>query len=630
VLTDPGRVHLGRRAWIGDGRDGASIAPDGTVDWYAAGGREADPDLWRLLDDSGPALRVGPVREDGRARRHLPVAAMSYLPGSNVVKTVTEGAGGRRVAVTDFVPWSGPGGPAGFGPAAGPGGAGGIIRLVQALSGPVEVEVEVLSGPDRHPGGRRRVVAATERGLLMDGLEVGAPERFEAEPVDRDTARWRAVVRLDAGEEAVVTAGCARAVSPDAAHRLLEDTLTAWRSWLSRLAYSGPYRPEVERALLAVGVLTGPSGAVAGAGTTSLPRRIGSERGGDGRWVRLRDVAGGVALLARAGFAEDAEAGETWLRHTITAAHLPWPAWFDQDGQPVPDPEERPWTGWRRSQPVRFGRSPALDAGLLGAVAAAVGSSMRGPGGRRDDAGPLSAALGPLGDAADWLADNWRRPDNGRWEIGSPRRRYVAGRIEAWSAFDRLSRLARSAHPLDLQAAAWHEESREVLAWLENHAVADDGGLRLAGEAGGDGWEQADDPSGSDEADAALLSMVGRGPWPAGHPLVAATVGRILERLSSGGLLYRYSDRVADDQAGPDLPDMEASLMSARALAGMGAWDEAHARVEAVTALVRASGPGLIAETADPVSGQQFGNFPCTAANLALLDAAFALELGPR
>jgi len=629
VLTDPGRVPIARRAWIGNGHQGASVAPDGTIDWYAAGGLTARPDLWRLLDEAGPALRVGPVREGGGTRRHMPAATVAYRPGTGVIETVADGARGRRVAVVDFIPWSGPLGPAPIDPRRG----GGIVRLVRALSGPVDVEVELLSGPGRRPGGGRRSVAVIERGLLVDGLTVTAPTPFVATPLDRDTPRWRAVLRLEAGEEAVVTAGFDRPLSADGAHRLLEETETAWRSWLARLAYAGPYLKEVERALISVRALTGPSGAVSGAGTTSLPRRIGSERGTDRRWVRLRDVVQTVGVLARAGFAEDAEAAEAWLRQTLTTAHLPWPAWFDADGQPVPEPEEAAATGWRRSQPVLLGRDGTVDVGLLGVVADAVGASMRGPGGRAGDPGPLSAATGALEEAADWLADHWRRPDSGRWDIVRPRRLYVAGRAEAWMAFDRLAGRARTANPLDLRAAVWHQERREVLSWLEQEGTSDDGGLRIEGAGG------RDDPDRDgtirradtlDEADAALLSLVGRGPWTVGDPVLSATVDRVLERLTSGGLLYRYSDRVSDERAGPDLPDLEASLLGVRALSALQRWDEAHARMEAVTGLVRNSGPGLVAETADPVSGEQFGNFPHTAAALALIDASLALESGPR
>ena len=605
MLTDPGRVPLGRRAWIGDGRRGATVTADGTLDWFCSDGLTADPDLWRLLDESGAAVRVGPVRDGSGARRHLPPAVQSYQPGTNVAETVMEGPAGQRVAVVDFMPWPGPG----------LDGSGAIVRVVRALAGPVDVEIEVMPGRPRP-----REVAPSAAGLVVGALEVTAPARFVAAPLDRDTERWRAVLTLDAGEEAVVTVSrrdSPLVLSPGAGRRLLDETGTAWRSWLARAIYAGPHRAVVERALLSVRALTGPGGAPHAAGTTSLTRRAGSDRTADDRWVRLRDVARAARVLAAVGLAEDGEAAERWMRETLTTAHLPWPAWFDADGQPVPEPGEWPYGGWRGAGPVLHGRTPvAADIGLIGEVVAAVGSTRTGPLGRPGEAGPLSAAWPALASATDWAADHWRRPDPGRWEIERPLRSYVAGRLAVWDALHRMTGLARAANPLDLQAAAWQQEARDVLAWLEMSGPAGDGGLRIDGD------------SSSDEPDAALLSVAWQGPWPADHPLVAATADRVLERLGAGSLLFRYSDRVADERPGPDNPDLEASLLAVKALSHLGRWDEAHERLEAVVGRA-GDGPGILSETSDPVSGELFGNLPSTAVALALVDAATALEGGP-
>lgn len=616
MITDSSRIPLGRRAWVGDGRHGASVAPDGTLDWYCPDGLSAAPGLWRLLDGEGAAVRVGPHRDGPAARRHLPAGHLGYRPGTNVAEAVTAGAAGRRVSVTDFMPWAGPGLEV----------PGSVVRLVRAVAGPVEIEIEVETGPRRSPFGPRRVTVAGGR-LVAGSVAVECAGRFEPAPAGPDGERWRALVTLDAGQETVVTVAPApagghplEAVGPDRAHRLLDETTAAWRSWLAPLYYDGPYRAAVERAALAVRVLTGPGGAPVAAGTTSLPRRVGSERTADSRWVHLRDVATAVGVLASVGLAEDAEAAEAWLRRAADGADRPWPGWLDPDGQPVPAVEELALDGWRRSGPVGTGRDPDRpDAGLVGAVVAAVGASSTGPGGRRGDPGPLSAAFAALAAAVDDAADRWRRPDAGRWEIVRPRRRYVAGRLELWGAFDRMARLARAADPLDLQAAGWHQEAREILSWIESDGTAPDRGLRIHG-----------DGDGADEADGALLVAAWAGPWPSTHPVVVATVDRTLERLGAGPLLHRYSDRVADEMAGPDSPDLEVSAMAVTALGRLGRWDEAHERMEAIVALLERAGTGLPAAAADPVTGDVWGDLPATATALALVQAAKTLERGPR
>jgi len=600
-------VPLAKRGWIGDGVRGALVSADGTIDWFCPTGVAGPPACWSLLDPLGGAVRIGPVRNGSRAHRELPPSAQAYRPGTNVLETVLGDGAGGRVSIVDLLPWPGPGLTV----------PGQILRIVTALAGPVEVEVEVLPAGSFRPA---RDVSPFETGLVVDDLVVRAGFPLYFEPLGRDAPRWRGTRRLVSGEAIVVTLdrlGEERPVPVELAHRVAADTEGAWRSWLTPIGYDGPYRAAVERSALAVRALTGAAGAPVAAGTTSLPRRTGSERGSDDRWVRIREVAAAAQVWAAAGFAEDAEAAESWLRDVVSNTPLPWPGSLDEDGQPVPELEVLSMAGWRRSQPVVVGRTADIrDLDLYGDVLAAYGASARGPMGGTG-ATPLSAAWPALAEGADWVSDHWGSPDAGIWESQGPPTLLVASRIQAWYALDRMARLGRATNPLDLQAASWHQEARQVLAWLETDGLATGGGLRRDGTPGGD-----------DEPDAALLRMAWRGPWPTAHPFVAATVDRVLEQLGSGHLLYRHPERIDDGRAGPDSPDLLASLWAVRALTELGRWEEAHERLEAVVGL---AGPtGLLAEAADPVSGELLGNLPGTAVHLAVVDAALALAAGPR
>jgi GH15 family glucan-1,4-alpha-glucosidase len=610
-------VPLRARGWIGDGIRGALISADGTIDWYGPSGVSGPPACWSLLDPSGGAVRVGPVRTGTGASRRLPAFQQAYRRGSNVLETVLDDGAGGRVSILDLLPWAGPGLSV----------PGQVIRVVTALAGPVEVEVEVLPAGAWRP---TREVAGFDGGLVIDDLVVrtGFPLHFE--PLGRDAPRWRGTRRLEPGAAFVVTLerlGDERPQSMESARRSAMETEVAWRSWLAPITYDGPYRAAVERSLLAVRSLTGPGGAPSGAGTTSLPRRTGSERGADDRWVQFRDVAAAVSTWAAAGFPEDAEAAENWLREAAAGTPLPWPGALDPDGQPVPELEILGLAGWRRSQPVVVGRlADLIDLDLYGDVIGAYNASTAGPANAGEWStgapGPLSAAWPALAEAADWVADHWWEPDGGVWASIGPPARLVASRVQAWFALDRMARMGRDANPLDLQAAAWHQEARRILAWLEADALTPGdrrgpGGLRRDGA-----------PGAGDDPDAALVRIAWRGPWPRQHPFVAATVDRVLEQLGSGDLVYRYSPQVDDGKAGPDNPDLLASLWAVRALAELGRWEEAHSRLEAV---VTAGGDlGLLSETVDAVSGELLGNLPCTAVHLALVDAAVALTAGPR
>ena len=224
MITDANRVPLGSRGWIADGGRGGLVSADGTIDWYCPAGISGAPACWSLLDPIGGAVRVGPVRTGTGAGRRLPPFQQTYRDGSNVLETILPDGTGGRLSIVDLLPWSGPGQrPAGM-----------VVRIVTALAGPVDVEVEVVPAGAWRPA---HEVAAFEAGLVVDGLVVhtGFPLRFE--PLGRDRPRWRGVVRLEPGETFVVTLEDSRDEerphSVDSARRAAADTEQAWRSWLT-------------------------------------------------------------------------------------------------------------------------------------------------------------------------------------------------------------------------------------------------------------------------------------------------------------------------------------------------------------------------------------------------------------
>jgi alpha,alpha-trehalase len=629
VIDGASRAPLAARSWIGDGYHGATVGSDGTIDWLATAGLGTPADFYALLDPAGGAIRVAPA--GARQPRRGAAAAQpgqgndrtgaTYRPGTAISELELPGPTGR-IRVTDLWPWPGPNERP----------IGRVVRLVTALAGPIDVEVEIRPGRGLSPA---RKVSTFAAGLVWDGLMVRTG--FPLEAVSTGAASgsavvptWRGVRRLAAGEGFVVTIDRLDdehhlPLSLDAAQAEAATTAAAWRSWAAPLRVGGPYRDVVERAALTLRTLSG-TGAPLAAGTMSLPRRAGSERTEDERVIRWRDAAAAASTLARIGLAEDAEAAEAWLRGAVTDTDLPWPQACLADGAPVPDEGElEELAGWRGSQPVRVGGpNGRRDLDLYGDVVAAVSASTSGDAYAPDAdpwqvsatrPGPLSAAKAQLAEAADWVSDHWRQPDHGIWSLGGPPHLLVASRVQAWYALERTARLTRAGNPLDLDAAGWQLTAREIVKWLETDALAADGGLRLG-------------PSPHDYADAALLRVAWRAPWPADHAIVVRTVDRTLERLSNGPLMLCHSPEIDDGRAGPDSPDLLASLWAVRALAALGRWEEAHDRMERICALPGPS--GIFSTAADPLSGELLGNLPASGVHLAVIDAAEALELGPR
>jgi len=78
----------------------------------------------------------------------------------------------------------------------------------------------------------------------------------------------------------------------------------------------------VQRSLLAIRLLAdGRTGAIAAAGTTSLPEVIGGDRNYDYRFGWVRDLSFTVDSLLRVGMKELSQASVGWLLGAVARTH---------------------------------------------------------------------------------------------------------------------------------------------------------------------------------------------------------------------------------------------------------------------------------------------------------------------
>ena len=406
------------------------------------------------------------------------------------------------------------------------------------------------------------------------------------------------------------------------AEELFRDTVAYWRRWLSRCTYTGRWREMVHRSALTLKLLSfEPTGAIVAAPTCSLPESIGGPRNWDYRYTWIRDAAFTLYGLLRIGFTEEAARFRDWLKDR----------WQDADGQgtgplqlmygidgraELTEETLDHLEGYRGSRPVRIGNGAygQLQLDIYGELMDAVYLHNK--------------YVEPVGydgwvrlrRLVDWVCDNWKREDEGIWEVRGGRRHFVYSKLMSWVALDRGLRLAdKRSFPAD--RARWLKVRDEIYE-----------------EVMAQGWDPRRQAFvqayGSDALDASSLLMPLVFFMAPNDPRMLSTLDAIRRPLAAGGLaadglVYRY-----DPAAAPDgLPGREGtfnmcSFWLVEALTRAGRTDPARledARLLFEQMLGYANHLGLFAEQTGN-SGEALGNFPQAFTHLALISAAFNLD----
>jgi alpha,alpha-trehalase len=379
--------------------------------------------------------------------------------------------------------------------------------------------------------------------------------------------------------------------------RLWRATEDAWRRSIPRLRTIADR--DAGHAVAIMRGLTGGSGGMVAAATTSLPERSGAGRNYDYRYVWIRDqcFAGQAAAAAGADEVLDAAVGFVGARLLADGPRLS-PA-CTVDGGPLPDQRHLDLPGYpggydrvgnhvtHQFQLDVFGES------LLLLAAAA----------RRDRLGDDARRAAYAAVAA--IAQRRHEPDAGIWELEN--RNWTHSRLTCAAGLRALA----GALPRDSAAPDWTALADRIVT--ETAAF----GVHPSGR-----WQRAaDDP----RNDGALLLPAIRGAVPPGDPRSRRTLAAYAADLTEDGYAYRFR---------PDrrpLGEAEGAFLLCGFLLALAAHRQGE-RAQALRWFERnraACGPaGILSEEYDVLQRQMRGNIPQAFVHALLLEAAVRLAEG--
>jgi GH15 family glucan-1,4-alpha-glucosidase len=212
-----------------------------------------------------------------------------------------------------------------------------------------------------------------------------------------------------------------------------------------------------------------------------------------------------------------------------------------------------------------------------------------------------------------FLADNWREPDEGIWEVRGGRRHFTHSKMMVWVAVDRAIRTVEECG-LDGPVDEWRLLREEVHADVCTRGYDAERGVFIQAY-------------GAKELDASLLLMVPTGFLPPTDARVRRTVEAIERELTHDGFVLRYQTRSGVDGLPPgEGAFLACSFWLVSALAAIGRRDDAVARFERLLSL--RNDIGLLSEEYDVAGQRLIGNFPQALSHLSLVNSAYDLTAG--
>jgi len=582
---------------IGNMQSIALVGMDGSIDLLCYPNFDSPTVFAALLDDEkGGRFQVEPELTNTRVRQ-------LYLPDTNILLTrflADEGV----VELTDYMPIDLEGKQPNE-----------IVRTVSVIRGNVRLKMRCQP--------RFNYAKSSHRTEISDRCAMFFPVDNSSAPMalyattelEQHSQDILSNFNLQAGETATFVFGGQRPRGQQPEMALLgqrfHQTSRFWKKWIAKSKYKGRWREVVHRSALVLKLLISREhGSLVAAATFSLPETIGGVRNWDYRYTWLRDASFTLYALMRLGFVEEAEAFIDWLKGRLSddAERGPLQVMYGIDGrQKLDELALDHLVGYENSRPVRIGNAAyrQLQLDVYGEMMDSIYLANK-------YGDPISyAGWQDVQRILGWLEKNWRRPDEGIWEVRGGAREFLHSRLMCWVAFDRALRLAQKrslSGPLDRWQHTRDEIRNDIFTNFWN-----------------DQLKSFVQTKGTEDLDAsALLMPMMRFISPV-DPMWLSTMRAIEKRLIEDTMVRRYEveQTHVDGLPGSEGSFTACSFWYVECLARAGDLERAQLLFEKLIGY--ANHLGLYSEELGS-DARHLGNFPQAFTHLALISAATYLD----
>ena len=384
-----------------------------------------------------------------------------------------------------------------------------------------------------------------------------------------------------------------------------ERTKVYWLNWNNRSKNYTLYNDLITRSMLVLKLMSYQyTGAVLAAVTTSIPETIGDVRNWDYRFCWLRDASMSIETLLETGHKEGAKRFIGFIRRIIKSEYGDFQIMYGIRGEKVLTEKILPHlAGFENSRPVRIGNGAynQKQNDSYGYLMDVIYKYYRFDPGTQDEVEEVWAIVKII---AYTITKDWRKPDEGIWEIRNRKEHFVFSKVMCWVALNRAYKIANILNEKKY-AERWGKEAeliqKDVMekGWKEELQS----------------FSQAYDNL---EFDSSLLLMEKYGFISAQDVRYRKTVKAVQAALYHKGLMYRYTAH--DDFGTPSSAFTICTFWLIRALYVIGEKEEAQAIFERI--VTYSNSVGLFSEDLNFDTKTSLGNLPQAYSHLALINTA--------